>query len=312
MNLSTHWVAALALGIALFHNVELALIMSMGALIPDLDREYFFVARDFIGKHQLHRALCHNFVVAGILYLVNPFLALGAITHYSLDIFTSATDRGVELLFPFTRLVDGWLYGIEGEAQHGAEKLAYRINPEAKDQGKKLRWWVEDPWRLLQATTDRDLREPAEQPWRRSYGPFKNSRIVDWGIFFTSFVFLASFFVLQPTSYSLTGLLSLTSVSRWGLVIFFLGVVAFFGLGEWYQRRPEKKKVETTKRLTGGLILGLLLFIAAGVLGWIGGIFFVTELWNSTLEMLGIGIIAIIVGFALSYAYIKITQDLTL
>ncbi|MGD0717869.1 MAG: hypothetical protein ABR979_07375 [Halobacteriota archaeon] len=312
MNLPTHWIAALALGIALFHNVELALIMSMGALIPDLDREYFFVARDFIGKHQLHRALCHNFVVAGILYLVSPFLALGAVSHYSLDIFTSATDRGVELLFPFTRLAGEWLYGIEGEADNGAEKFAYRIKPETKDRAKKPLWWVEDPWRLLQATTDRDLREPTEQPWRRSYGPFKNSRIVDWGIFFTSIVFLASFFALRPAFYSLTELLSLSSVARWGLVIFFLGVVAFFGLGEWYQRRPDEKKVETTEWLTAGLILGLILFLAAGALGWIGGIFFESLPESSTLEVLGVGLIAIIVGFVISYAYRRITHDLTL
>lgn len=312
MNLSTHWVAALAIGIALFHNVELALIVSMGALIPDLDREYFFVARDFIGKHQLHRALCHNFVVAGILYLISPFLALGALSHYSFDIFTSATDRGVELLFPFTRLVGGWLYGIEGEAENGAKKFTYGIKTETKNGAKKLQWWVEDPWLLLQATTERDLREPTEQPWRRSYGPFKNSRIVDWGIFFTSIAFLACFFALRPNFYSSTELLSLSSIARWGLVIFFLGVVAFFGLGEWYQRRPDEKKLETTKWLTAGLVLGLILFLAAGVLGWIGGIFFLSLPSSSTLVVLGIGLIATVIGFAISYAYKRMTQDLTL
>lgn len=35
----THWILALALGIGIFHNIEIALIMSIGALIPDLDRE---------------------------------------------------------------------------------------------------------------------------------------------------------------------------------------------------------------------------------------------------------------------------------
>jgi hypothetical protein len=45
MNLSTHFVAAFAIGIAFFHNAELALIVSIGALLPDLDREYFYAAR---------------------------------------------------------------------------------------------------------------------------------------------------------------------------------------------------------------------------------------------------------------------------
>ena len=300
MNLPTHWIAALAIGIVFFHNVELALIMSMGALIPDLDREYFFVKRDFIGKHQLHRALCHNFLVAGILYLVSPFLALGALSHYFLDIFTSATDRGVELLYPFTRLVGAFLYNIEGEPKNGK---------------KKLKWWVEDPWRLLQKTTDRDLREPTEQPWRRSYGPFKNSRIVDWGIFSASIVFIvflaASDFTQGTNYYSLTELLSLSNIPRSGLIIFFLGVVVFYGLGEWFQKQPDKKKQETTKWLTAGLVLGIILLAVSGVLGWVGGIFFTRLPIISAVNILGIGFIAIVIGFAISYACGK-TQDLTL
>jgi hypothetical protein len=54
------------------------------------------------------------------------------------------------------------------------------------------------------------------------------------------------------------------------------------------------------------------LFVAAGVLGWIGGIFFLSLPGSSTLEALGIGLIAIIIGFTMSYAYRRITQDLTL
>jgi hypothetical protein len=314
MNLPTHWVAALAIGIAFFHNVELAFIMSMGALIPDLDREYFYVARDFIGRHQTHRAVCHNFLVAGILFLVSPLLALGALSHYFLDIFTSASDRGVELLWPFTRFFGGFrfLWTIEGDKKNGA---------------KKLKWWVEDPWRLLKNTTERDLQEPEEQPWRRSYGPFKNGRIVDWGIFFTSIVFLiflaASAFALGTNFYSLTEPLSLSSISLLALGFFFSGVLVFFGLGEWYQRQPDEKKEETAERLTALLIFGLILLVAAGILGWIGGIFLTWIGWIggifflslpsfSTLIVFGAAIIAIVFGFAISYAYNRMTKDLTI
>jgi len=311
MNLPTHVVAAFAIGIALFHNVELALIMSMGAVIPDLDRDYFFVARDFIGRHQTHRALFHNFLLAALLYLVSPFLALGALSHYFLDIFTSASDRGVELLFPFTRRpfvrVNAWLYTIEGKKENGAEKL---------------KWWVEDPYRLLKETTESDLKEPEKQPWRRSYGPFKNSRIVDFGIFFASIIFLglaASALALGTNYYSLTELLSLSTIAYWALVMFFLGVVMFYVLGYFYQKQPETQKRETKLFTAGGLIVGLFLLLLGGILGWIGGIFFVRWPSSSTLNMLGIGLIAIIIGLYISYrvlaiyyAYKERTQDLTL
>jgi hypothetical protein len=74
MNLTTHCALAPDLGIALFHNVEIALVMSIRALIPDLDREYLFVVRNFTARHQLHRSLFHNFFFIPVLYLDNPFL----------------------------------------------------------------------------------------------------------------------------------------------------------------------------------------------------------------------------------------------
>ncbi|MGI0091575.1 MAG: metal-dependent hydrolase, partial [Nitrososphaerales archaeon] len=204
MNLTTHWILAVALGIAIFHNVQIALIMSIGALIPDLDREYLFVAQDYIGRHQLHRSLFHNFLVIGALYFFNPFLSLGALTHSLLDMFTSATDRGAEVLYPFTRIISKYYYSIEGG------KVG---------QGKnKVEWWVEDPWKLLKETSDRDLREPTEQPWRRSYGPFKNSRIVDWGIFFSSIVFLGICYASSGSYFfSMNGFRSLSLISLVGI-----------------------------------------------------------------------------------------------
>src|SRR5579862_8592 len=117
MNLTTHWVLSFVLGVAIFHNIEIALIMSIGALIPDLDREYFFVAKNFIGRHQLHRSLFHNFLFIGILYLINPYLSLWALSHSLLDMFTSATDRGSEVFFPFTRIVKKFYYNIQGAPQ---------------------------------------------------------------------------------------------------------------------------------------------------------------------------------------------------
>src|SRR5438445_13876283 len=98
---------------------------------------------------------------------------------------TSATDRGAEILFPLTRLVRGFLWDIDAKTQK-------------KD--RKLKWWVEDPWRLLKKTSDRDLSEPENQPWGRFYGPFKNSRIVDWGISFASIIFLRPLYPTEQTA----------------------------------------------------------------------------------------------------------------
>jgi len=49
MNLTTHIVAAFALGIAVFHNVGIAFTFALGAMISDLDRKYLFAAKSFIG-----------------------------------------------------------------------------------------------------------------------------------------------------------------------------------------------------------------------------------------------------------------------
>jgi hypothetical protein len=69
---------------------------------------------DSFPRAQPHRALCHNFLFLGLIYLVNPFLALGVFLHTFLDAFTTVRDRGVEWLFPFTRLVKSVVYDSDG------------------------------------------------------------------------------------------------------------------------------------------------------------------------------------------------------
>lgn len=287
MNLTTHWIVAVALGIGIFHNVQIAFVLGLGALIPDLDREYLFVAKDFIGRHQLHRSLFHNFVVIGLLYLVNPFLALGALSHSLLDMFTSATDRGVELLYPFTRVVRSFHFTIEGKEA---------VRP------RKAEWWVEDPWRLLQKTSDRDLQEPSEQPWRRSYGPFKNSRIVDWGIFFAALAFLPiSYFSFGNSFYLVTRL-------PWYAFLSLLGIGTFYGLGEWYRRKLIQTKSEETNWLVLSILLaGLALFIGGGV-----SLYQQPSLPSTIL--IGSALASVFIGFVASYLFVRARhqEDLSL
>jgi hypothetical protein len=287
MNLTTHWVLAFALGIGLFHNVQAAFIMSTGALIPDLDREYLFVAKGFIGRHQLHRALFHNVFVIGLLYLANPFLSLGALTHSLLDMFTSATDRGSEFLFPLTRIVGNYHYRIDGQ------KI---------DHPRRMEWWVEDPWRLLKQTSDRDLQEPKEQSWRRSYGPFKNSRVVDWGIFFGSIVFLlAAFAVVGSSLYSLTGFEPVVLISL-------VGIAIFYGLGEWWRRKLiNAKDKQPNWVVLGILVIGLVTFA-------LGTPYLIRPPALPDLRLFALAAASIVVGLLVAYVLVRLkkSDDLSL
>ena len=285
MNLTTHGVLAFAFGIAFFHNIELALIMTIGAMIPDLDREYLFVAENFLAKHQLHRSLFHNVFFIGALYVLNPFLALGALSHSLLDTFTSATDRGVELFFPLTRLVRCYYYDIEGD-QSGDLKY--------------VQWWVEDPWTLLKKTTDTDLQEPTHQPWRRFYGPFRNSRVVDWGIFVASISFLVIMCFVYGKFYSLEGF-------RKSAFVTFAGIGIFYALGEIYRRwlvNRESKKTDRAVLLV--LFGGLIVFLSGGVYS---GIFQIPNANIPSLDLIAYAAASIVIGFIVSYLLLRVWKS---
>jgi hypothetical protein len=283
MNLTTHWIFAIALGIAIFHNIEIALIISLGALIPDLDREYLFVAKNFIGRHQLHRALFHNLFLIGALYFVNPFLSLGALSHSSLDTLTSATDRGAEVFFPVTRILKKFYFSIRGTPLTTT---------------KQASWWVEDPWALLKASSDRDLQEPTQQAWRRSYGPFKNSRVADWGIFFGSLVFLLMiYFGNKGSMFSLSNF-------HFGIFISLAGIAVFYLLGEIWRRRiiDNERQLNQYFVLTV-LILGLIFFVG-------GGYFFVFAFPGfPNLTLPGYALVSALVGIILGYLFVRFRKE---
>jgi len=114
MNFPTHVMFGIAVGAIFFGKPEIMLLIGLGSAIPDLDREYGFPEHGQLPRAQPHRALCHNFLFLGLIYLVNPFLALGVFLHTFLDAFTTVRDRGVEWLFPFTRLVKSVVYDSDG------------------------------------------------------------------------------------------------------------------------------------------------------------------------------------------------------
>jgi len=96
-------------------------------------------------------------VILTLAYLFNQYLALGLFSHLMLDTMTTVKDRGVEWLFPLTRIVskDCW--------------------SQAEVQEEPLMW----------------------MPWRRTYGPALNGHMLDTYVFLCSIVGLLLWWVFQ-------------------------------------------------------------------------------------------------------------------
>jgi hypothetical protein len=170
MNFTTHVMFGVLLAAVFFGEPRIILLVGIGSAIPDLDREYGFLSKESFRNRQVHRALLHNFVFLGLLYLINPFLALGAFLHTLLDALTTARDRGVEWLFPFSRLVKRAVYDNEGNR--------LELDPKQKI------YFLQNEIHILTRKTTKDLKPSGPLlPWRRTYGPALSGRLLDQGIF---------------------------------------------------------------------------------------------------------------------------------
>jgi hypothetical protein len=252
MNLLTHIMFGALIGALFFGRWDIILLVAIGSVLPDVDREYGFFSKDYFRDHQLHRALCHNFVFIGIVFLISPFLALGAFCHTLLDGLNTAKDRGVEWLYPFSRLVKKARY------DHGGKKIAFDIKT-------KVYMYQNDPVELTRKTAE-DMKDYTLRPWRRIYGPFYSGGILDIGIFVGStalilFLALLSVFGIrtfidfyQPQfSFSFIGPLSISA----------LGVSLVLGVGE-IKRHIEAKRASRSPpmlyKLSFFLSLSLIAF----------------------------------------------------
>jgi hypothetical protein len=252
MNLPTHIMFGALIGALFFGRWDIILLVALGSVLPDMDREYGFFSKDYFRDHQLHRALCHNFVFIGIVFLISPFLALGAFCHTLLDGLNTAKDRGVEWLYPFSRLVKKARY------DHGGKKIAFDIKT-------KVYMYQNDPVELTRKTAE-DMKDYTLRPWRRIYGPFYSGGILDIGIFVGStalilFLALLSVFGIrtfidfyQPQfSFSFIGPLSISA----------LGVSLVLGVGE-IKRHIEAKRASRSPpmlyKLSFFLSLSLIAF----------------------------------------------------
>jgi len=231
MNLPTHIMFGALIGALFFGGrLDIILLVAIGSVLPDMDREYGFFSKDYFRDHQLHRALCHNFVFIGIVFLINPFLAIGAFCHTLLDGLNTAKDRGVEWLYPFSRLVKKARY------DHAGKKIEFDIKT-------KVYMYQNDPVELTRKTAE-DMKDYTLRPWRRIYGPFYSGGILDIGIFVGStalILFLTllsvfgvkSFIVFYQSQFSFSFIVP--------LIISVLGISLVLGVGE-IKRHIEAKR----------------------------------------------------------------------
>jgi hypothetical protein len=174
LDLPTHWFFGIAIGLVFFGHPEIALLIGLGALLPDLDREYWFIQAQQYRDEQLHRALFHNVFIMAFAYLGSPFLSLGIFLHVLLDSFTTVKDRGCEWFYPITRRVK--------RGRKDADGKDVPLVPT-----EHVYFYQEDPNGLLEDPNP-NVRRPGDcpVPWRRTYGPALNSQLLDRGFCFGS------------------------------------------------------------------------------------------------------------------------------
>ncbi|AAK42077.1 metal-dependent hydrolase [Saccharolobus solfataricus] len=283
MNLNSHILLALAFGLILFHNdIALAVLVGIGAAIPDLDREYVFTKRKIFAKYQLHRALFHNIFFALAVTYFNLYLGLGIFLHIALDLLTSPTDRGVELFFPLGRLVKNFELDYDGNIR----------------QSKGMMWYLEDPVRIINKTADPGLKVVVKMPWIRIYGPFKNSRLVDWMIFYSSFIFIQL--------YELNNLITWWETFLYTVFVKYvfidIGIVLFYATGELWRRRLQFRNLNNKMKyvIIGVMTFGLSLIIFQGL-----------YLYSPMKPIINLNtslliIVSMLIGLSLAYIHVRI------
>src|ERR1700732_1964433 len=76
MDLPTHFAFGILIGLVFFGgNPEAGLLIGFGALLPDLDREYWYVREQKYADEQYHRARFHNVFAIAAACLVSPYLS---------------------------------------------------------------------------------------------------------------------------------------------------------------------------------------------------------------------------------------------
>jgi hypothetical protein len=247
MDLHTHVAFGVAVGLVVFGHPQLALLVGLGAMLPDLDREYWFIPRQDYRREQYHRAAFHNVFVMVLAYLVSPFLSLGVFLHVLQDSFTTCKDRGCEWFYPITRLVKRGLYDENGHPQH-------------ENFDELICFYQEDPHALVEHA-DNDLWDEGPSPWRRVYGPAQNSCLLDRGFLYCSIAIII-LWVFMPNSSNLDFMVSIPVTSYLIVAFGFVSVAILFLAGE-LDRRDKPLRVPRFNYIKKPIfVLGIISFVA--------------------------------------------------
>ena len=93
----THVLYGLTTGLALGMNLPQLTVLTLGALLPDIDHEKSAIGHyiPIISKHSHHRGFYHSALFAALCFVLSPYLGIGVLSHIVLDMFNVV---GVELL----------------------------------------------------------------------------------------------------------------------------------------------------------------------------------------------------------------------
>jgi hypothetical protein len=266
------------MGLVFFGHPEIAfLLIGLGALLPDLDREYWFIPSKEYRDEQYHRALLHNVFFMALVYLVSPFLSLGIFLHVFQDSFTTAKDRGCEWFYPVTRV------GKRGRKDADG-------NDEPLDPSEHVYFFQEDPKGLLE-NADPDLRAPGDRPcpWRRTYGPALNGQLLDHGFLLGSIAVIAIWLFVPDTTH-LTILLASFTQNRVLYLVGYASVVMIFASGE-LDRRTRAQPLTVP-----GLALMKFALLVVGIVIGGYGIFLGRIALLTNLEAVGSNWVSVILG----------------
>ena len=253
MNLHTHLFFTTFIVLVFTNSPEATLLAAFGSLIPDLDREYWFMKRKTFREEQLHRSLFHNMSLIFIAYLICPWIALGIFLHSLLDAFTTVKDRGVEWLYPFSRLVKRGRYGYGCELKSGVCNI--KIIEQPIDPGQRVYFYQEDPKELTKLS-DPDLAVPKPIPWRRTYGPALNGQMLDQSVFISSLAATILYIAFKP---SLLNAFLNCITSNIFLLLLSSSTISLLYISGEIGRRVRSKKLLTLLLVAGLAFLSLTL-----------------------------------------------------
>jgi hypothetical protein len=268
LELTTHAVFAFVVGLIFFGRPDAALLVTLGALLPDLDREYWFVRLKTYQDEQPHRARFHNVFVMAAGCLLSPFFALGIFLHALQDSFTTVKDRGCEWFYPLTRIVKFGTYDADG-------------NPQQNIEPGKIYFYQEDVKGIIEKA-DPDLRIKGDDPtpWRRTYGFALNSCLLDRGFLIGSIalaiIWLAISSVTQPFIFNKPATFYYPFVAAFA----FFGLIYFAGELDRRDRKAPLKIIPKTM-IRHNNIYKKPLFIAGIASGGVWIFLYRLEIWNN-------------------------------